>query len=54
MIIGDADDVVEFATIWSPAYDLSGIKIGYTDGSGLGQGGDGVTLFVGGPTVLKH
>lgn len=51
VVIGDANDLNEFITVWSPAYDLSGIEVGYTEGSGLGQGGDGATLFVGGPTV---
>ena len=51
VVIGDVNDFNAFINIWSPAYDLSGVEIGYTEGSGLGQGGDGATLFVGGPTV---
>ena len=51
IVVGDAADVTQFNNRWAPAYDLAGIEIGYTDGSGLGQGGDGVTLFVGGPDV---
>ncbi len=51
IVIGESIDVTQFNDVWSPAYDLTGIEIGYTDGSGLGQGGDGVTLFVGGPTA---
>ncbi|GGG47568.1 T9SS type A sorting domain-containing protein [Bizionia arctica] len=51
VVIGEAIDVIEFTTVWSIDYDLTGIEIGYTDGSGLGGGGDGVTLFLGGPTV---
>ncbi|MEM8508392.1 MAG: ExeM/NucH family extracellular endonuclease [Bacteroidota bacterium] len=48
IVIGNAGDLQQFTDIWSPAYDLTNIEIGFTDGSGLGQGGDGVTLFVGG------
>jgi hypothetical protein len=40
-----------FFTVWSPDYDLETVKIGYTDGAGLGQGGDAVTLFLGGPSA---
>ncbi len=42
-------EVATFNTIWSPVVDLTGIKIGYTDGSGLGDGGDAVTLWIGDP-----
>jgi len=51
VILGDTNDLAQFLMVWETAYDLSGIQIGLTDGSGLGQGGDGVTLFVGGPTT---
>ena len=51
IMIGDENDVLNFKTIWSPDYDLTDIEIGYTDGAGLGAGGDGVTLFLGTPSV---
>ncbi|MDH7911663.1 T9SS type A sorting domain-containing protein [Winogradskyella sp. SYSU M77433] len=51
IIVGDLTDVDQFNTIWSPAYDLTNIEIGFTDGSGLGQGGDGVTLWIGDPNT---
>lgn len=40
------DETTEaFETVWGPAVD--GVQLGaYPDGSGLSQGGDGVTLFV--------
>ena len=42
-------EVSTFNSVWSPVVDLSGIEVGYTDGSGLGSGGDAVTLWVGDP-----
>lgn len=51
VVVGVASDVTDFTTLWASDYNVSGIEIGYTDGSGLGGGGDGVTLFLGGPTV---
>ncbi|MGY0392497.1 T9SS type A sorting domain-containing protein [Bizionia sp. KMM 8389] len=51
IVIGNEEDVTEFVTVWGSDYNLTGIEIGYTDGSGLGGGGDGVTLFLGGPTT---
>ncbi|ALJ04249.1 hypothetical protein APS56_03435 [Pseudalgibacter alginicilyticus] len=47
VILGEATEVTEFTSTWSVDYDLTGIKIGYSDGSGLGNDGDGVTLFLG-------
>ena len=49
VVIGTATDATAFSTLWSPDYNLTGIEIGYTDGSGLGQSGDGVTLWNGDP-----
>ncbi len=46
VVLGDAADVTEFETVWGEVADLSGVQIGMADGSGLGQGGDGATLFV--------
>ena len=42
-------EVAQFNSIWSPVTDLNGIEIGFTDGSGLGGGGDTVTLWLGDP-----
>jgi len=49
VLIGDVSDLADFNNTWSPVVDLTGIEIGYTDGSGLGSGGDGVTLWIGDP-----
>lgn len=46
VVIGTETDVTEFETVWVADIDLSGIKVGYTDGAGLGAGGDAVTLFL--------
>ena len=43
--------VAAFRDVWSLVYDLSTTEIGWADGSGLGQGGDAVTLFLGGPST---
>ena len=40
-------DITEFRDVWGPVIDLSGVEIGYADGSGLGGGGDAVTLWLG-------
>ncbi len=44
-----AVDVPAFSALWGDKIDLSGVTIGSVDGSGLVQGGDGVTLWVGDP-----
>jgi predicted extracellular nuclease/2',3'-cyclic-nucleotide 2'-phosphodiesterase (5'-nucleotidase family) len=49
VVIGDAADAAAFADVWSPVTTLG--EVGYTDGAGLGAGGDGVALFVGGPSA---
>ncbi|MDO6761516.1 T9SS type A sorting domain-containing protein [Tamlana sp. 2_MG-2023] len=54
VIIGKSTDITEFSAVWSKDYNLSGIEIGFTDGSGLGGGGDAVTLFLGDPTVTSN
>jgi len=43
-------DVNDFAAIWGEVIDLSNVQIGYTDGKGLGGGGDAATLWVGDPS----
>ncbi len=42
-------EVANFSTVWGEVVDLTGIEIGFTDGSGLGGGGDAVTLWMGDP-----
>ncbi|XMO87591.1 T9SS type A sorting domain-containing protein [Algibacter sp. AS12] len=42
----DDSDTAEFMSVWESVYNLSGVQIGTYDGSGLGGGGDGVTLFM--------
>ncbi len=43
---GGSAAAAEFAAIWGAALDLDDVKIGFYDGPGLGQGGDGVALFI--------
>lgn len=45
VVIGSETDVTGFETVWGADIDLSGIEVGFTDGAGLGAGGDAVTLF---------
>ncbi|MEO0531956.1 MAG: PEP-CTERM sorting domain-containing protein [Planctomycetota bacterium] len=47
-----ADAIADFLAVWGSVVD--GVQIGLYDGSGLSQGGDGVTLFLsmGAPTSL--
>jgi 2',3'-cyclic-nucleotide 2'-phosphodiesterase (5'-nucleotidase family) len=49
VLIGDMSSVMPFMNVWNPVVDLTGVEVGYTDGSGLGAGGDGVTLWIGDP-----
>lgn len=51
VLIGSEADITEFTSLWSGDYDLNGVEIGYTNGAGLGGGGDAVTLFVGEPSL---
>ena len=53
LISNDPLDVAAFTTIWSSVINLSSIKIGYTDGAGLGAGGDLVTLWLGNPSTTS-
>ena len=43
--------VNEFISVWEEVIDLTGIEVGYFDGSGLGSGGDAVTLWLGDPNT---
>ena len=48
VVIGTSASVATtFSTVWSPVLTLT--DIGWVNGAGLGQAGDGVTLWVGGP-----
>jgi MYXO-CTERM domain-containing protein len=51
VVLGDATGASDFFNFWNGDVDLSGTQIGWTDGSGLGQGGDGVTIWAGDPTM---
>ncbi|UAB80230.1 choice-of-anchor I family protein [Marixanthomonas sp. SCSIO 43207] len=51
LITDNTADITTFTDVWSPVIDLTGIEIGYTDGAGLGGGGDAVTLWAGDPTT---
>lgn len=44
-------EVSTFNAVWSPVVDLTGVEVGYTDGAGLGGGGDAVNIWLGDPTV---
>ncbi len=45
VVIGTVADATDFTNVWSQVADFTNIPVGYTDGSGLGNGGDGVTLW---------
>lgn len=49
VIIGNPSDISIFTDVWSEVLDLSGVQIGYTDGAGLGAGGDAVSIWLGDP-----
>ncbi len=52
VVIDEAEAATaRFVEVWGAVVDLDEVRIGITDGAGLGQGGDAVTLFVGGPTA---
>ncbi len=51
VVVGEAGDANTFRTVWESVIDLNNVEIGYTDGSGLGGGGDAVSLFVGLPSA---
>ncbi len=46
-----AGEITQFTDVWGPVVNLTGIEIGFTDGAGLGAGGDAVTLWAGDPTT---
>jgi hypothetical protein len=49
VIVGNPGDVTTFTNVWNEVLDLTGVQIGYTDGPGLGAGGDAVTIWMGDP-----
>ncbi|MFT7073282.1 MAG: hypothetical protein ACJAX3_002275 [Patiriisocius sp.] len=51
LVTNDMAEVTTFTTIWGAVIDLTGVEIGMTDGSGLGGGGDAVTLWIGDPNT---
>ena len=51
VVIGNANDAADFVEVWGQVIDLTGVQVGWSDGAGLGGGGDAVNLFVGGPTM---
>lgn len=52
MVDGGADSVAEFRSAWSTLNNIDTLKIGYAENaSGLGGGGDAVTLWQGDPRV---
>ncbi|MEL6574057.1 MAG: choice-of-anchor I family protein, partial [Pseudomonadota bacterium] len=46
VVIGNMGDATEFETVWGDDVDLTGVQVGFTDGSGLGGGGDAVNLYL--------
>ncbi|MBL4663378.1 MAG: choice-of-anchor I family protein, partial [Flavobacteriaceae bacterium] len=51
ILVGDSNDIMTFTNVWSPVLDLSSVQIGYTDGAGLGSGGDAVNIWLGDPSL---
>ena len=51
VVIGDSLDAMAFFSVWSTVADLTGIEIGYSDGAGLGGGGDAVNIWIGDPML---
>ena len=51
VVVGAAADATAFRTTWQGSISLTGVEVGFTtSGAGLGQGGDGVGIWVGGPS----
>ena len=53
LVTGDIADVDVFTSIWGSVIDLSSTEVGFTDGAGLGGGGDAVNLWIGLPTLIN-
>lgn len=46
VVIGTEADAIAFRNIWGTDTDLTEVQIGWTDGAGLGGGGDAVALYL--------
>lgn len=44
-------DITQFIDVWGAVIDLTGVEVGYTDGAGLGGGGDAVNLWLDDPLL---
>jgi hypothetical protein len=53
VITDNTADVTTFENVWGEILDLSNVEVGFTDGSGLGSGGDGSTLWLGDPNTTS-
>ncbi len=53
VLIGDANDVTTFTNVWGQVIDLTDVQVGFTDGAGLGAGGDAVTIWQGDPNTTS-
>ncbi|MCB0642693.1 MAG: hypothetical protein KDC44_13685, partial [Phaeodactylibacter sp.] len=51
LITGTMSNLTIFNDIWGSVIDLTGIEIGYADGSNLGSSGDAVTIWMGMPNT---
>ncbi|KAA3622885.1 MAG: hypothetical protein DWP94_07295, partial [Flavobacterium sp.] len=51
LITDNVNDITTFSNVWAPVVDLTGVEIGYTDGAGLGGGGDAVNIWIGDPNL---
>ena len=51
LITGTMSNLTIFNDIWGSVIDLTGIEIGYADGSNLGSSGDVVTIWMGMPNT---
>ena len=51
VLTNDPADVTAFENVWGEVVDLSNVEVGFADGSGLGSGGDGATLWLGDPNT---
>ena len=47
------EEVDSFIAVWSEVIQLAGVEVGFADGSGLGGGGDAVTLWQGNPNAVQ-
>ncbi len=50
VVIGTAGSATSFRSIWQGVISLAGVEIGHTAGANLGDDGDGVGIWLGGPS----